>query len=246
MQKRFLPILIILFLFSPTFAVGYNVNFGLTTGITECIGESSIQKNVNIWDAESNYFDYLGAGGYITADIVFTQEFTLEAGFSYKMLNLHYTTTDSNYYGNDVCHLNYSVIQLPVMAKYIIPIKKSADIINSINLGAGLFVSYNIAKQVYSDSESNDYGKFLTPHFNVGSVLNVTYNHKIGSGYAFAGIGSEINFLPCKYTIDERKVNIGNTLSFTPVIGYKFIIYKDKNIAKVTEKNRRIRDFVVQ
>lgn len=246
MLKRFLIILIPLFLFSPTFAVGYNVNFGLNTGITECVGGENIQKNVNVWDADKHYFDYFNAGGYITTDFVLTHRFSLETGFSYKLLNLHYTTTEENFYGNDVCHINYSVIQMPVMAKYIFPIIKSAEIINSINLGAGLNVSYIVGKQVYSDSMTNYYGNFITPKFNIGAVLKATYSHKIGPGYAFIGLNSEIDFIPHSYSINERKVNIGNTLSINPVIGYKFIIYEDKNLAKITEKNKRIRDLVVK
>ena len=245
MTKRLLQIFIILFLSSPIYAIGFNVNFGLNTGFTECVGGNNVQKNVNIWDADNNYFDYFNAGGYITADIVLAQQFSLESGFSYKMFNLHYETTEEKYYGNDVCHLNYSVIQMPIIAKYIIPIKKSAEIINSINLGAGLNVYYVVGKQVYSDSMTNYYGNFITPKVNVGAVLKATYNHKIGPGYAFIGLNSEIDFIPHSYSINERKVNIGNTLSINPVIGYKFIIYEDKGLSKITEKNKRIKDLVV-
>ncbi len=244
-MKRFYFILLVLlfFVFSVN-AVGYNVNFGLNSGITESLGGKTVQKNVNIWEEENNnYLDYLNAGGYITADIVITERFSIESGLSVKNLNLHYITIDNNNYGNGICQINYSIIQLPILAKVIIPIKASAEILNSVNICAGINISYNIGKQTYSDSKTKFYGTFITPHFNLGATLQATYNHKIGPGRAFAGLQANINFIPQNYDIGGRAVNIGNIVSVCPVIGYTFVIFEDKGLAHGAEIKRRITDF---
>lgn len=41
-------------------------------------------------------------------------------------------------------------------------------------------------------------------------------------------------------------MSIGNILSFSPVLGYTFIIKEDKNLSKITEKNKRIKDISVE
>ena len=246
MKRSVFVICALIFFLLPCSAIGFNVNLGLNSGLAESLGGKTVQKNINVWEAENNYIDYFSSGAYITTDLVFTQLFYVELGLAYKNLNLHYITTDENIYSNDMCHLNYSVIQIPVTANYIYQIQKSADIIDGISFGAGLNFSLNVAKQVYTDSLTKYYGKFISPNFNVGATLKATYLRKLGPGYAFAGLSSDINFIPNNYSISGQKVNLGNTLTVSPVIGYKFIIHEDKNLAKITEKNKRISDIDVR
>ena len=246
MKRSFFVVCALIFLLIPCSAIGYNVNLGLNTGVTECVGGKTVQKNLNVWNVDKNYTDFLNAGGYLTADIVLSRQFFVELGLAYKMLNLHYITTDENLYANDVSHINYSVVQIPITANYIIPIQKSADIINGLNISAGINATVNIGKQVYSDTLTKFYGNFIAPQFNIGATVKANYIHKIGPGYAFVGLSSDINFIPNEYSIDGRKVNLGNIVTVAPVIGYKFIIYEDKNLAKITEKNKRIRDIDVR
>jgi len=131
-MKRSIFICTLIFFLIPCSAIGYNVNLGFNSGITEYIGGKTVQKNVNVWDTQKNYFEYLNAGAYLTADVVLDQQFFVELGLAYRNFNLHYLTTDENQFANGICHINYSVIQVPVTANYIIPIQKSADIINGI------------------------------------------------------------------------------------------------------------------
>lgn len=246
MKKIILPLCLFLFFISPCAAIGFNINFGLGSGMAECLGGSNVQENVNFWKDGKNFIDYTNPQAYITADIVFTELFTLETGVSFRTINLHYTTKENNLYGNGLCHVNYSAIQLPVLAKFVIPIKKTTELVNSINLSTGLNVSFNLEKQVYTDLLTNYYGKFLSPRVNVGASLQAVYSHKIGPGRAFAGIQTDINFIPMHYLLDTRQVNIGNVFSVSPVIGYSFIIIEDKHQSKITEKNKRIRDIDVR
>lgn len=246
-MKRFLLSVFLLFSFlTPCAAIGININFGLGSGIGECFGGGNVQKNENFWDSGKNFIDYTNPQAYITTDIVFTELFSLETGFAFRTMNLHYTTTEGNIYGNGVCHLNYSTIQLPILAKFVIPIRKTTELVNSINLSGGINVSFNLEKQVYSDSLTNYYGKFINPFVNVNASLQAVYSHRVGPGRIFAGLQTDINFIPVKYLLDNRTVNIGNIFTVTPVIGYTFIIVEDKHQSKVTEKNKRIRDIEVR
>ena len=246
-MKRFLlSVFLLLSFLTPCAAIGININFGFGSGMGECFGGENVQKNVNFWNSGKNFVDYTNPQAYITTDIVFTELFSLETGFAFRTMNLHYTTNEDNIYGNGVCHINYSRIQLPILAKFVIPIRKTTELVNSINLSGGINISFNLEKQVYSDSLTNFYGKFINPVVNFGVLLQAVYSHKIGPGRAFAGIQADINFIPVTYYLGNRKVNIGNVLTITPVIGYSFIIVEDKHQSKVTEKNKRIRDIEVR
>lgn len=246
MKRNLILLIILLSLLTPCTALGFNINISLGSGMSECLGGQNLQKNLNFWDSGKNFIDYTNPQAYITTDIVFTELFSLETGFAFRTMNLHYTTTEGNLYGNGVCNLNYSTVQLPILAKFVIPIKKTTELVNSINLSVGVNVSFNLEKQVYSDSLTNFYGKFINPVVNFGALLQAVYSHKIGPGRAFAGIQADINFIPVTYYLGNRKVNIGNVLTITPVIGYSFIIVEDKHQSKVTEKNKRIRDIEVR
>ena len=247
MKRLLVLVCIVLINVCSSFALGYNVNFGLGAGITECVGGKSVQKNVNLWDDEGgDFLKYLSYGGSITADIVVTDRFSVEAGLAYKMHNLNYITSDDRLYGNGFCQVNYSKIQLPILAKFRYPLTKSSEVLTSIDFGIGVNISHNLPNQVYSDSETNDYGQFLAPTINVGAILQAVYTYKIGPGRAFAGIQADINFIPQEYTMNSRKVNIGNGFSISPVIGYTFVIKEDKDIAKISEINTRIKDMDVK
>ena len=226
-------------------AVGYKVNFGLDTGITECLGGSNVQKNVNFWDEQNDISEFLNYGGFITADIVISERFSVESGFSYKMKNQNFYTEDI-LYGNGLCQINYSRIEMPILAKIVFPIKKTSQILNSIDFGFGINISLNFANQAYSDSEINYNGYFLTPVMNLGVLLQSTYTHKLGPGRIFAGIQADIDFIQQSYSINTRKVNLGNVFTVSPVIGYTFIIKENKKLAKITEKNKRIIDLEVK
>ena len=82
--------------------------------------------------------------------------------------------------------------------------------------------------------------------FDFGAIVKVTYSHKIGPGKFFCGISADINFIQQKYKISGYDVNIGNVLTVAPVIGYTFILKEDKGVAKITEKNKRIKDIDVE
>ena len=54
-----------------------------------------------------------------------------------------------------------------------------------------------------------------------------------------------MNFIPQGYSIGGRNVKFGNVLTASPVIGYTFLLKEDKGLAKITEKNKRIKDIDV-
>lgn len=229
----------------PLFALGYNVNFALSTGISECIGSDQIKKNINFWDDFGNFQNHMNNEGLVTADIVLKQNIAVETGVSYRTFNLVYNSDANGLYGNGNIKLNFSTIEIPVMAKFTIPISKTTDVINGINIGVGLNVSWIIGNQSYQDDLTSYVGNFVTPPFDFGLSMKVTYSHKIGPGNAFAGIKASYSFLSQGYMLGERNVNYGNIISVAPVIGYSFVIKEDKGISKVTEKNKRIKDIDV-
>ena len=132
------------------------------------------------------------------------------------------------------------------MVKYSFILKKTTSVISCLDLAGGVNISYIIGKQYYIDSVTTYMGNFISPVFNVGASVKAVFSHKIGPGKAFAGLRADMNFIPQNYTISSRKMNIGNILSISPVLGYTFIIKEDKNLSKITEKNKRIKDISVE
>ena len=70
-------------------ALGYNINFALLPGITECLGGDEIELNKNIWETNSQYGKYLTLGGRLSTDIVFSKKFSIETGIEYKNVERH-------------------------------------------------------------------------------------------------------------------------------------------------------------
>lgn len=245
-MKKQLSILSFIAAIFPLHALGYNVNFYLDAGINQNLFGAQVQSNKNVWEDTSNAFDYLNAGGLLTADIVFAENLSVEAGLGYSNINLHYTTNEDLQFSNGVVHINFAVIQLPIMFKYTIPLKKTTETVNSINVAAGVQVSYMFPNQTYTDSLTTFVGNFISPFINVGAIVKATYTPKIGPGKAIIGVKADINFLQNKYIISGRDVNIGNILTVSPMIGYSFTIKEDKGLSKITEKNKRIKDIDVR
>lgn len=228
------------------FSLGYNVNFELDAGIAECITGDQVKENKNFWEDFENVTDYINAGGMLSVDVVFKQNLSAMVGLEVKNNNLNYLTNDGNEYGNGIVKLNYQTIQLPVMIKYSFPLKKTTDVISSIDVAGGVNVSYILGRQSYKDNITNYVGNFIINPFNVGISARAAFSHKIGPGKAYAGLKTDINLLPQTYTISGRKVNYGRVIFVAPVIGYTFILKEDKGLAKITEKNKRIKDIDVR
>ena len=244
MKKFFLLIFCSIISF-PIFSVGYNVNFEFDAGISECFFGPQVKENRNFWQDFNNFSDYLTTSGAVSADIVINKDFSIITGLQFSHLQLNYFTIDGNEYGNDAVQLRYSILQIPVMAKHDFVIKKTTEIIDSIGLASGLNVSFVTGKQTYKDLVTDYVGNFISSPFNFGLSLKTTYSHKIGPGNVFMGIKADINLLSQKYTINGNSVNFGNVMSVYPVIGYTFILKKDRELAKITEKNKRIKDIDV-
>lgn len=227
------------------FAFGYNVNFELDAGLSNCLLGKQIQENKFVWDDFGNIPDYITAGGAITADLVLTQEFSVVGGIRFKNVQLNYLTSDGVEYGNGVIHLQYPVLQIPLMAKYSFAIHKTTEVIDSLDISAGVNISCILGDQTYKDSLTTDNRKFISPFVNVGVIARAAFAHRIGPGKAFAGLQADFDCIPQGYAIDGRAVNFGNVLSVSPFIGYTFILKEDKGLAKITEKNKRIKDIDV-
>ena len=238
-------VIILLASCSSLFAFGYNVNFELDAGLSNCLLGKQIQENKFVWDDFGNIPDYITAGGAITADLVLTQEFSVVGGIRFKNVQLNYLTSDGVEYGNGVIHLQYPVLQIPLMAKYSFAIHKTTEIIDSLDISAGVNISCILGDQTYKDSLTTDNRKFISPFVNVGVIARAAFAHRIGPGKAFAGLQADFDCIPQGYAIDGRAVNFGNVLSVSPFIGYTFILKEDKGLAKITEKNKRIKDIDV-
>lgn len=245
-KKIYTTILIILLAScSSLFAFGYNVNFELDAGLSNCLLGKQIQENKFVWDDFGNIPDYITAGGAITADLVLTQEFSVVGGIRFKNVQLNYLTSDGVEFGNGVIHLQYPVLQIPLMAKYSFAIHKTTEVIDSLDISAGVNISCILGDQTYKDSLTTDNRKFISPFVNVGVIARAAFAHRIGPGKAFAGLQADFDCIPQGYAIDGRAVNFGNVLSVSPFIGYTFILKEDKGLAKITEKNKRIKDIDV-
>lgn len=244
-NRCLLSVYLMLFSF-PIFALGYNVNFEFDAGFSECLLSQQIQESRNFWQDFGHFGDYINAGGVISADIVISQNLSFELGMQFKNVQLNYSVADGNLIANGNVKINYPVIQLPLMVKYSFILKKTTSVISSLDLAGGVNISYIIGKQYYIDSVTTYMGNFISPVFNVGASVKAVFSHKIGPGKAFAGLRADMNFIPQNYTISSRKMNIGNILSISPVLGYTFIIKEDKNLSKITEKNKRIKDISVE
>ena len=245
-KKIYTTILIILLAScSSLFAFGYNVNFEMDAGLSNCLLGKQIQENKFVWDDFGNIPDYITAGGAITADLVLTQEFSVVGGIRFKNVQLNYLTSDGVEFGNGVIHLQYPVLQIPLMAKYSFAIHKTTEVIDSLDISAGVNISCILGDQTYKDSLTTDNRKFISPFVNVGVIARAAFAHRIGPGKAFAGLQADFDCIPQGYAIDGRAVNFGNVLSVSPFIGYTFILKEDKGLAKITEKNKRIKDIDV-
>lgn len=245
-KKIYTTILIILLAScSSLFGFGYNVNFELDAGLSNCLLGKQIQENKFVWDDFGNIPDYITAGGAITADLVLTQEFSVVGGIRFKNVQLNYLTSDGVEFGNGVIHLQYPVLQIPLMAKYSFAIHKTTEVIDSLDISAGVNISCILGDQTYKDSLTTDNRKFISPFVNVGVIARAAFAHRIGPGKAFAGLQADFDCIPQGYVIDGRAVNFGNVLSVSPFIGYTFILKEDKGLAKITEKNKRIKDIDV-
>ena len=245
-KKIYTTILIILLAScSSLFAFGYNVNFELDAGLSNCLLGKQIQENKFVWDDFGNIPDYITAGGAITADLVLTQEFSVVGGIRFKNVQLNYLTSDGVEFGNGVIHLQYPVLQIPLMAKYSFAIHKTTEVIDSLDISAGVNISCILGDQTYKDSLTTNNRKFISPFVNVGVIARAAFAHRIGPGKAFAGLQADFDCIPQGYAIDGRAVNFGNVLSVSPFIGYTFILKEDKGLAKITEKNKRIKDIDV-
>lgn len=238
-------VIILLASCSSLFAFGYNVNFELDAGLSNCLLGKQIQENKFVWDDFGNIPDYITAGGAITADLVLTQEFSVVGGIRFKNVQLNYLTSDGVEFGNGVIHLQYPVLQIPLMAKYSFAIHKTTEVIDSLDISAGVNISCILGDQTYKDSLTTDNRKFISPFVNVGVIVRAAFAHRIGPGKAFAGLQADFDCIPQGYAIDGRAVNFGNVLSVSPFIGYTFILKEDKGLAKITEKNKRIKDIDV-
>ena len=245
--KKIYTSIVIILLASCTslFAFGYNVNFELDAGLSNCLLGKQIQENKFVWDDFGNIPDYITAGGAITADLVLTQEFSVVGGIRFKNVQLNYLTSDGVEFGNGVIHLQYPVLQIPLMAKYSFAIHKTTEVIDSLDISAGVNISCILGDQTYKDSLTTDNRKFISPFVNVGVIARAAFAHRIGPGKAFAGLQADFDCIPQGYAIDGRAVNFGNVLSVSPFIGYTFILKEDKGLAKITEKNKRIKDIDV-
>ena len=245
-KKIYTTILIILLASCRSlFAFGFNVNFELDAGLSNCLLGKQIQENKFVWDDFGNIPDYITAGGAITADLVLTQEFSVVGGIRFKNVQLNYLTSDGVEFGNGVIHLQYPVLQIPLMAKYSFAIHKTTEVIDSLDISAGVNISCILGDQTYKDSLTTDNRKFISPFVNVGVIARAAFAHRIGPGKAFAGLQADFDCIPQGYAIDGRAVNFGNVLSVSPFIGYTFILKEDKGLAKITEKNKRIKDIDV-
>ena len=229
----------------PLFAIGYNINFELDAGFTECFFSNEIKENRNFLQDFRQLGDYINVGGAISGDIVLNRNLSCVAGFRIKNVQLNYITSDGNLYANGKVKISYPVIQLPLMVKYSIIVKKTTDVINTLDFALGLNISYILGKQLYMDDITSFIGNFISPSFNVGTGINITFSHKLGPGKAFFGFKADINFIPESYIIDGRNMKIGNIFSYSPVLGYTIVIKEDKNLSKITEKNKRIKDISV-
>lgn len=250
MSKYIKKILLLLplllgFSYSSLFAIGYNVNFELDAGISECLFGKQVKENKNFWQDIGNFGSYVNAGGAVTVDFVFTQNLSAVTGLQVKSIQLNYDTTDGNEYANGTIHLKYAVLQLPIMGKYKFIINKTTEVIDSIDVAAGINLSYVIAKQSYKDSLTTAVGNYISLPFNVGLSASAVFSHKIGPGRAFVGLKADMNFIPQGYSMGGHNVSFGNVLTASPVIGYTFLIKEDKGLAKITEKNKRIKDIDV-
>lgn len=240
-------ILIIFFIFVslPSYSLGLNINLKSQTGITECLFSKQIDNNLIFWNDIDNFSNYITSGGTLSGDIIFTQEISFETGITYLNKNLSYLCANNNEFGNGSVYINYSEFQIPLILNYSIPIKKTTEVISRIVLGAGFNVSANFGSQSYKDNITTHVGKFISPNFNLEAVVQSYYSHKIGPGRVFAGISCSMGLIQSNYKINNKLVNFGNTFFVTPIIGYTFIIYEDKGLSKITEKNKRIKDIDV-
>ena len=244
MKLRF--ILPLIFLFSPLYAIGYNVNFALDAGITECLGGNQIEQNLNVWDDVSNIGKYINYGGLLSADILFLKTQDIEVGLELKRVKLNYLTKEGNIYSNEATSVEFSVLKIPVLYKLSFPLSKTNNLVNSVDIGVGLCFSFIFGDQVYKDEITKDAGNFLYEPYNFGISFKATYTQKIGPGFAFIGLYGDFNFLPYKYATQNNITDIGRTLSISPTIGYTFKIKEDIYQSKITEKNKRIKDIDVR
>lgn len=81
MKKYILLTLILIFSFIPAFSIGYNVNVGVTPGLSGYWFGEHVEKNQYQFSDVQNLLTY---GNYVTADVVFNNDISVEAGIGYK------------------------------------------------------------------------------------------------------------------------------------------------------------------
>ena len=167
LMKKYL--IIFLFLLPlPLFSIGYNTNIELGVGIAESFGSEQIEHNRNIWNNFTDFGKYLNYCGGLSADVIFSQNAGAEVGVKYKMINLNYETQEI--YANDEVHLNFSIVQIPILFKYSIPILKTVDVISALNIAGGINGSIIVGNQIYVDSITRDNGNFISPFLILGQL----------------------------------------------------------------------------
>lgn len=230
----------------PLHSIGYSVNFEFSPAISKTLWGNTVEKNINFWNKDSKFNQSFSLGGLISCDVIFSERISLESGITFRNTNLNYSTINGDEFGNGNIYLKYSLLQIPVLFKYSIPLKKTTSVIDSLNIAGGLVLDYIAPNQSYRDETTTFVGFFLNPFVNCDIEMDVSYTHKIGTGKAIIGLRTDLSFIPSKYKISGREVKIGNLFSISPFIGYSFILKEDLIQAKKTEKNKRIRDISVE
>lgn len=203
-----------------------------------------MEKILNFWQDVVNIVNYVNFSTGTSEDIIFNQKIAIEAVIKYKMVNLNYTS--HKMYATKPVHINFPIIQIPVLFKCSIPIRKTVSTVSAITFAGGINSSFVVGKQNYADSLSRDIGNFSSPKFDIGMTVEAIYSYKIGLDCLFLGIKADINILQQKYKISGHGFNIGNIVTVSPVLGYTFILREDKELEKINEKNKHIKDIDVK
>lgn len=243
-MKKYLSILFIITIFFPIYSLGYNVNFELDAGFAGNLFSNQVEKNITAFENFDKISDFLNAGGTISGDVVVTQNISAEVGIQFQNVVLNYST--SKEFGNGNIKLNYPVLKVPVLFKYTLPLSKTIDKENYLNLAMGINLSYVIGNQSYKDDITTYVGNFVSPKIDCGVTLKATFVQKFGPGKAYIGLRADMNVIPQGYKIGEKDFSYGNIFTVAPVIGYTFSIKEDKGLSKITEKNKRIKDIDVK
>lgn len=245
-MKRALILIYLIINISHIYAIGININYCFNMGFTECLFGKQIKRNVNVWDDKENFNEYINYGNFVSTDIVFNKNLTLEIGAEYKNISLHFYTTNEKMYSNGNTNLQFSILKIPILYKISIPLSKSSKINNFLDFAAGINTSFIISKIIYKDELTKDIGNFISNPVNFGFTLKITYSHKIGPGFLFAGILGDINFNSSKYYVNSYDIDMGKITTISPILGYSIVIKETQYKLKTQEKRKRITDFEVK